>query len=54
LELGTFSTANAKKIYAIDELKKRRSEEGTGCCDVPRLSQVPYGVDIKVAWAEEG
>jgi hypothetical protein len=52
--LGTFSTANAKKIYAIDELETRRSEEGTGCCDVPRLSQVPYGVEIKVAWAEEG
>jgi hypothetical protein len=53
LELGTFSTVNAKKRYAIDELKKRRSEEGTGGCDVPRLSQVPYGVEIRVAWAEE-
>jgi hypothetical protein len=52
--LGTFSTANAKRIYAIDELKKWRSEEGTGFCDVPRLSQMPHGVDIKVAWAEEG
>jgi hypothetical protein len=52
--LGTFSTSNGIKIYAIDELKKGRSEEGTGFCDVPRLSQVPYGVEIKVAWAEEG